>query len=70
MPAQPPFLTPTRKPAIGLSEAEMISRTRAAAASVSVITLNLELIDPIALSFNRVQGPANSPLDIAMIAGY
>jgi hypothetical protein len=47
----------------------MISRTRAAAASVSVITLNLELIDPIGLSFNRVQGPANSPSDIAMAAG-
>src|ERR1700736_71726 len=60
MPAQPPFLTPTRKPAIGFSEAEMISCTRAAAASVRVMTLNLELLDPIGLSFNRGQGPANS----------
>src|SRR5579863_9367511 len=59
MPAQPPFLTPTRRPATGLSEAAMVSRTRAAAASVSVITLNLERIDPIGLSFDRVQGPVN-----------
>src|SRR5450432_540506 len=61
MPAQPPFFTPTRRPAIGFSDAEMISCTRAAAASVRVITLNLELFDPIRLSFNRVQGPANDP---------
>src|SRR5579884_1965531 len=41
MPAQPPFFTPTRTPTSGLSAASMISRTRAAAASVSDITFSL-----------------------------
>src|SRR5690606_31504539 len=40
MPAQPPFLTPTRMP-FAPSRAETISRTRAAAASVIVITWSL-----------------------------
>src|SRR5579872_1762300 len=57
MPAQPPFLTPTRKPAIGFSEPAMISVTRAAAASVRVKTLNRDL-EGIVFSLARVQGPA------------
>src|SRR5262245_32968419 len=38
MPAQPPFFTPTRTPAIGLSAFAMIALMRSAAASVSRIT--------------------------------
>src|SRR5208337_4811806 len=50
MPAQPPFFTPTRKPATGLSERAMIAFTRSAAASVSVKTLGLALAIPDFLS--------------------
>ena len=38
MPAQPPFFTPTRTPANGLSAFAMIALMRSAAASVSFIT--------------------------------
>src|SRR5215211_3019897 len=58
MPAQPPFLTPTRTPAIGRSAFSMISWTRFAAASESVRTLKLGR--GIILSGGRVQGPGRS----------
>jgi hypothetical protein len=38
MPAQPPFLTPTRTPASGFSVVARICLMRAAAASLSFIT--------------------------------
>jgi hypothetical protein len=38
MPAQPPFLTPTRTPATGRSARAITSLMRSAAASVSFIT--------------------------------
>src|SRR5579883_231229 len=41
MPAQPPFWTPTRMPAIGRSDLAMISLMRPAAASDSRITCGL-----------------------------
>ena len=41
MPAQPPFLTPTRTPAIGRSAFAINSLMRPAAASVSRITWGL-----------------------------
>src|SRR6266853_2323934 len=41
MPAQPPFFTPTRMPAIGRSDLPMMSRMRPAAASDSRITWGL-----------------------------
>src|SRR5271167_2279237 len=47
MPAQPPFLTPTRRPAVGLPAASVSSRTRAAAASVKVITCRRNSRDAI-----------------------
>src|SRR5271166_6420276 len=49
MPAQPPFLTPTLRPAIGLPAASVSSRTRAAAASVKVITCRRRSFDAILL---------------------
>src|SRR5579875_3553557 len=42
IPAQPPFLTPTRMPAIGLSARAITSLMRDAAASVSRITWGLD----------------------------
>src|SRR5205085_12110358 len=39
IPAQPPFFTPTRRPAKGRSDLARISRSRADAVSVSVMTL-------------------------------
>src|SRR5271157_4897406 len=47
MPAQPPFLIPTRRPATGLPAASVNSRTRAAAASVKVITCRRNSRDAI-----------------------
>src|SRR6202167_3597090 len=47
MPAQPPFLIPTRSPATGLPAASISSRTRAAAASVKVITCRRNSRDAI-----------------------
>src|SRR5687767_2064287 len=41
MPAQPPFFTPTRRPATARSLRLMMSRTRSAALSVSVMTFGL-----------------------------
>src|SRR5258707_6674069 len=54
MPAQPPFLTPTRTPAIGRSAFPRMSLMRVAAASVSRITwgrgrgLAIFLLSPLA----------------------
>src|SRR5258707_2875325 len=54
MPAQPPFLTPTRTPAIGRSALPRMSLMRVAAASVSRITwgrgrgLAIFLLSPLA----------------------
>src|SRR5271155_5452771 len=47
MPAQPPFLIPTRSPATGLPAASVSSRTRAAPASVRVITCRRNSRDAI-----------------------
>src|ERR1043166_9542227 len=51
MPAQPPFLTPTRTPAIGVSARAKISLMRAAAASLRRITwsFGLGLVDGAAI---------------------
>src|SRR5215467_3553672 len=54
MPAQPPFLTPTRTPAIGFSARAEISLMRAAAASLRRMTCNLGLgfvVDGVAIVF-------------------
>ena len=48
MPAQPPFLTPTLTPATGLPADAVNSRTRAAAASVKLITCRRNSLDAIA----------------------
>src|ERR1700729_2226914 len=47
MPAQPPFLIPTRRPTTGVLAASVSSRTRAAAASVRVITCRRNSRDAI-----------------------
>src|ERR1700733_5182917 len=64
MPAQPPFFTPTLRPAIGRSVLAMISFTRAAAASVRLITLKRDTLPFMTFSVSRVQGPV-AGLDIA-----
>src|SRR5262249_10679886 len=54
MPAQPPFLTPTRTPAIGFSARAKISLMRVAAASLRRMTCNLGLgfvVDGVAIVF-------------------
>src|SRR3954449_2455905 len=58
MPAQPPFLTPTRTPTMGLSALAMMSLTRVAAASVRLTTLKLGRA--MSLSGGRVQGPGRT----------
>src|SRR5215216_4614765 len=55
MPAQPPFFTPTRKPRTGRSLRFMISRTRSAAASVSVMTFGEGRRAGIGVSFVLLQ---------------
>src|SRR5258707_12758013 len=54
MPAQPPFLTPTRTPAIGFSDLAMMALMRSAAASVSRITWGRGLA--AAISFLLLSG--------------
>src|ERR1041385_6980329 len=59
MPAQPPFLTPTRTPAIGFSVLPRMSLMRVAAASVSRMTWGRGRGLAIFISSRRVQGPAD-----------
>src|SRR5262249_43222234 len=62
IPAQPPFFTPTRSPAIGLSERSVSSRILVAAASVRRITCGFGRKVAILVVLNRVQGPAKMKL--------
>src|SRR5271169_7037375 len=59
MPAHPPFLIPTRSPATGLPAASVSSRTRAAAASVKVITCRRNSRDAI----SNLHRPGSRPVE-------
>ena len=64
MPAQPPFLTPMRSPAVPAPFSTMMDRMRAAARSVSFITWGLGLGVLMPSSREVVSGcsPSSGPL--------